>query len=211
MHITDRTRLRRRGGADESRFLTFSCRNRAHLLDGAQRKDHLVRVLRDRVAPTSIELHAWVVMSNHVHLLLTPRATPIDRWLAQLKGGFTTSLVEWPGGAFWQRGGGFDRAIWSVDEFEEKFRYIHLNPVRAGFVDNAEGYRWSSARDWFIAPRASAPRLFERPAELTHAAGPPPRPPPSRRASRMVRATRPTRRARAMSRARRPRSRPPVR
>jgi putative transposase len=106
-------------------------------------------------------------MDNHAHLLLTPRDTPLAPWLATLKRRFVQSLADWRGGRFWLRGGGFDRMIWTVDEFEEKFRYIHLNPVRAGITRDPVRYRWSSAHDWFIRPRDGAPKLAERPAELS--------------------------------------------
>ena len=167
MHLVDRTRLRRFGGTNDSRFLTFSCENREPLLASPSRKDHFVRTLRSSLESTAIELHAWVVMDNHAHLLLTPRGAPLAPWLATLKRRFVQSLSDWRGRRFWLRGGGFDRTIWTVDEFEEKFRYIHLNPVRAGITGDPVRYRWSSAYDWFVRPRTSAPKLAERPAELS--------------------------------------------
>ena len=167
MHLVDRTQLRRRGAPHEARFITFSCDARRRLLSPPQRKDHFVRLLRERVSACAIELHAWVVMSNHVHLLLTPRTARLVPWLGSLKRSYTQSLPGWPGGPFWMKGGGYDRAIWSVEEFEEKFAYIHRNPVSVGLASCATDYRWSSATDWFISRRPSAPRLHERPSELS--------------------------------------------
>ena len=42
----------------------------------------------------------------------------------------------------------FDRAVRTVKEYDEKVEYIHLNPVRAGLVDRAEDWPWSSVRDY---------------------------------------------------------------
>ena len=41
-----------------------------------------------------------------------------------------------------------NRAVRTVQEYYEKVEYIHLNPVRAGLVERAEGWPWSSVRDY---------------------------------------------------------------
>ena len=55
---------------------------------------------------------------------------------------------------FWQRGGGYDRNIWSSKEMEEKVVYIHRNPVKRGLVEQAADWEWSSAR-WYNGARDS--------------------------------------------------------
>jgi putative transposase len=47
---------------------------------------------------------------------------------------------------FWQRGGGYDRNICSVDELYEKINYMHKNPVRRGLVNHPGDWYWSSYR-----------------------------------------------------------------
>jgi len=42
----------------------------------------------------------------------------------------------------------FDRAVRTVKEYHEKVEYIHLNSVRAGLVERAEEWPWSSVRDY---------------------------------------------------------------
>ena len=49
---------------------------------------------------------------------------------------------------FWQRGGGYDRNIFSADEAHEKIQYIHANPVRAGLVESPDKWKWSSFQAW---------------------------------------------------------------
>jgi REP element-mobilizing transposase RayT len=95
-----------------------------------------------------IELHAVVVMPNHVHLLFTPlendQAEPFT--LAQIMKGIKGSsayninrLLE-RRGTLWQDES-FDRIMRSR-EFESKFNYICANPVDAGLCTKPEEYRW---------------------------------------------------------------------
>ena len=49
---------------------------------------------------------------------------------------------------FWQRGGGYDRNLWSPEEIHEKIHYIHANPVRRGLVVRPEDWPWSSVHDY---------------------------------------------------------------
>lgn len=92
------------------------------------------------------DLHAWVIMSNHIHLRVSPKAPPA-RFLQSVKG-YTAReanrLLRRTGQPFWQSES-FDH--WIRDEAESKRvqSYIEQNPVRAGLVNRPELYRWSSA------------------------------------------------------------------
>jgi len=92
------------------------------------------------------ELHAFVVMPNHVHVLVTPNVVA-RRWLGPLKG-FTghqaNQLLGTPGRAFWQDES-YDHLVRSAVEFERIRAYIERNPVTAGLVAADEQFRWSSA------------------------------------------------------------------
>jgi len=91
-------------------------------------------------------LHAYVVMPNHVHMLITQQVAMV-RWLGSLKG-YTACeanrILGCPGRSFWQ-GESFDHMVRSEQEFERIRAYIEENPVRAGLVARAEEYEWSSA------------------------------------------------------------------
>jgi REP element-mobilizing transposase RayT len=93
------------------------------------------------------ELHAFVVMANHVHLLVTPKVVA-TLWLAPLKG-FTAhranEMLGNRGRAFWQDES-YDHLVRSAAEFERIRAYIEGNPVSAGLVAEAEQYPWSSAK-----------------------------------------------------------------
>jgi putative transposase len=91
-------------------------------------------------------LGAFVLMANHVHVLLLPLVPP-SRLLKSLKG-YTAResncLLGRTGQPFWQRES-YDH--WVRDEAEWRCiaGYIENNPVKAGLVARAEDYRWSSA------------------------------------------------------------------
>jgi putative transposase len=91
-------------------------------------------------------LHAWVVMPNHVHLLVTPR-TDVPKLLQKLKGSTArqaNQLLGRTGTAFWQEES-YDHLVRSSLEFGRIENYIVQNPVQAGLVQSAEEYPWSSA------------------------------------------------------------------
>jgi len=92
------------------------------------------------------DLHAWVIMSNHVHMLVSPNVPP-PRFLQSLKG-YTAReanrLLRRSGEPFWQAET-FDHWIRDQEALERVRRYIEENPVRAGLVSHREEYRWSSA------------------------------------------------------------------
>ena len=91
-------------------------------------------------------LHAWVVMPNHVHLLITPQ-TDLPRIMQKLKGSSAlkaNQLLGRTGMTFWQEES-YDRLVRDAVEFRKIENYIVQNPVRAGLAVSAEQYRWSSA------------------------------------------------------------------
>jgi putative transposase len=92
------------------------------------------------------QLHAFVVMPNHVHLLVTPKVMA-SQWLAPLKG-FTAhranQLLGSHGQAFWQDES-YDHLVRSPAEFGRIRAYIEKNPVTAGLVVDTQEFPWSSA------------------------------------------------------------------
>ena len=92
------------------------------------------------------ELHAFVVMANHVHLLVLPRVNP-SRFLQSVKG-YTAReanrLLGRTGQPFWQAES-YDHWVRDDGEWERIKAYVENNPVKAGLVANAEDYPWSSA------------------------------------------------------------------
>jgi putative transposase len=97
-------------------------------------------------APDDYLLHTWVVMPNHVHLLLTPQIDP-SLAFRRLKGAsarVANQLLGLTGQPFWQDES-YDHLIRSEIEFERVENYILQNPVRAGLARSEQAYPWSSA------------------------------------------------------------------
>ncbi len=97
--------------------------------------------------PGQYELHAYVVMANHVHLLFTP-AIPLPRITQGLKGvtaRAANQILHRTGKPFWLDES-YDHWVRSSKEFNRIAAYIENNPVSAGLVSRAEDWPWSSAR-----------------------------------------------------------------
>jgi putative transposase len=135
------------------------------LLGRAAIRDVFVAALMTSKRRHGFEIFAWVVMPEHVHLMVRPReGALLADGLRSVKTSVAKRVVgrwrelEAPvldrittgGGAvrFWQKGGGFDRNVRDQEEFCREVRYIHENPVRRGLVDRCEDWRWSSVRWW---------------------------------------------------------------
>jgi putative transposase len=92
------------------------------------------------------DLHAYVIMSNHVHLLITAHAM-MRRVTAGIKGvsaRHANTILGRTGKPFWQNES-YDHWVRDDLEYQRICRYIESNPVRAGLVAKAEDCRWSSA------------------------------------------------------------------
>ena len=148
--------------------LTFSCYRRLPLLNKDRTRRWLTETLDRARKRCNFELWAYVIMPEHVHLLLYPRPPdydvaailkaikqPVSRqavrflgehaphWLTQLQVTRPSGRVEH---RFWQQGGGYDRNIHREEVARTSIEYIHDNPVRRGLVSCATDWAWSSAR-----------------------------------------------------------------
>jgi putative transposase len=92
------------------------------------------------------QLHAYVVMANHVHVLITPSA-PVGRITGAIKGVSACKcnrILCRSESRFWQPES-YDRWVRDAAEYLRICRYIENNPVTAGLVRRAEDWPWSSA------------------------------------------------------------------
>ena len=96
------------------------------------------------------QLHAYAVMPNHVHVLITQReGHRLGDVVRSWKSYTSRQANKWLGrsGDFWRRDY-FDRYIRDDAHFGAALNYIHENPVKAGLVRDAKDWRWSSAADY---------------------------------------------------------------
>jgi REP element-mobilizing transposase RayT len=94
------------------------------------------------------DLHAWVVMPNHVHAVLHPRADwTLSRILKSWKG-FTARqanrMLKRTGTTFWQVES-YDHLVRDDDDFARCCHYTAMNPVNAGLCREPEDWQWSHA------------------------------------------------------------------
>ncbi|MGB7543769.1 MAG: transposase [Burkholderiales bacterium] len=104
--------------------------------------------LRECAARDCCAVHAYALMSNHVHLLVTPaRPGGATRLMRSAAEGYNRYLAEAYGheGAIWEER--FDGSpVHARRYLFACMRYIETNPMRAGLVREAGAYRWSSFR-----------------------------------------------------------------
>ena len=105
-------------------------------------------------------LHSYVVMPNHVHLLVTPWVKN-SAWLGSLKGytAYRANQILGRRGVFWQDES-YDHLVRDGREFRRIQGYIEYNPVAAGLVSGPEAFPWSSAgrAEARLQPERAAPQ-----------------------------------------------------
>jgi len=158
-------RLHRYYGAGYSHFITTSCYQRRPLLGSTQSRDLFLRVLEQVRRRYRFVVVGYVVMPEHVHLLLSEseRGNP-SVVMQAIKQGFARRMLarararRHPGqmllwstpleqGHTWQARF-YDFVVFSDKKRVEKLRYMHRNPVKRGLVLEPQQWRWSSFRHY---------------------------------------------------------------
>ena len=107
-----------------------------------------LRLLAVFAVESGCSVHAYCLMTNHVHLLLTPhQAGACARLMKELNQRYVQRLNKALGrsGTLWQ--GRFHSSVVATERYALAcYRYIELNPVRAGLAAHARDYYWSSYR-----------------------------------------------------------------
>ena len=155
--------------------LTFSCYRRLKLFAEYGVVESFLSELSAARHRLGFELWAYVVMPEHIHVLLYPGegAATVGQLLQAVKGPFARRIVgQWKqdrhpnlsqirAGAdeyrFWQKGGGYDRNMFTEPAVLSSIDYIHRNPVRRGLVKAGTAYPWSSASAYSDDNRAPIP------------------------------------------------------
>jgi putative transposase len=155
-----------------ARELTFSCYRGYPFLNRERTRLWFLEELESARRRWSFDLWAYVLMPEHVHLLIHPRAElKAGKIAGQIKESvarraiahITANAPHWLPRItvvegerlrrrFWQPGGGYDRNVVEPATVHEMVEYIHANPVRRGLVASAEQWQWSSAR-WYAGIR----------------------------------------------------------
>ncbi len=158
-------RLHRYYDAEYSHFITTSCYQRLPLLGSPENRDLFLRVLEQVRVRYRFVMAGYVVMPEHVHLLLgEPRRGNPSVVMQALKQGFTRRLLSRlraaknpPEPSFWRvplehnqiwQPRFYDFLVFTERKRVEKLRYMHRTPVKRGLVLEPQDWRWSSFRHY---------------------------------------------------------------
>jgi putative transposase len=129
-------------------FITFTCYHRAPLLSTEQARSTFVSVLETVRQWYGFYVVGYVVMPDHVHLLMSePERGTLALSLQIVKQMVSRKLRTGKRKAFWQARY-YDFNVWSETKRVEKLRYLHRNPVRRGLAASPEDWAWSSFRHY---------------------------------------------------------------
>jgi len=146
-----------------SHFITFSCYRRQPFFSNASTYDLFQFCLERMRRPFELLVYGYVVMPEHVHLLLSePEKDNLADAVHFLKLSFTKRLRSQVSaqemganlghaidGSFWQKRY-YDRNVRDHEEFINDLKYIHRNPAKRGLVEKPEDWPWSSYRRYAL-------------------------------------------------------------
>jgi putative transposase len=155
--------LHRRYGLRHPHFITCSCYRRLPLFASARAKNLFVKILAEVRDRHGFALAGYVVMSNHIHLLIGEPAKGTPSTVMQvLKQRVSRHLRRKPRRKrsshqlalpfpqpnnslhqFWQPRF-YDFNVWSQSKFVEKLQYMHMNPIKRKLVTHPKDWPWSS-------------------------------------------------------------------
>jgi len=130
-----------------SYFVTTRCWEGRTIFQVTENAEILVRALFRYCDQSHYSLHEFVVMPNHLHLLLTPSTvTSLEKAVQLIKGGSSHEIHKERENSvkIWQEGF-HDWTIRDARDWQTKVDYIRLNPVRGKLADNPEDWPFSSA------------------------------------------------------------------
>ena len=133
--------------------LTFSCIDRQPLLANDAAARLFIEALAAARSRHHFDIWAYVVMPEHVHLLIWPReqdysVSAILRAVKQPMSFRAKTRGLCRGEHFWLQGGGFDRNLPADAAVHAEIDYMHANPVRRGLCKSPTDWRYSSAGFW---------------------------------------------------------------
>ncbi len=139
--------LKRFQQAQSLHFITFSCFHRLPLLQAPGANQTFERVLEEVRARHRARVYAYVLMPEHIHLLINePPQILLAQFLKAVKQ-VTSRKLRGAREKFWQERY-YDSNIRAEKARSEVIRYIHRNPVQRGLVTKPEDWPWSSYRHY---------------------------------------------------------------
>lgn len=157
-------------------FITYAVVNWIDLFTRNEYKDILLKSWQHCCEQKGLEVYAWVIMTNHVHMIIGSNKNPLEDIVRDMKRHTSVELKkaiqQHPGESrkewmLWmmeqvgkKNSNNASFQLWqqhnqpielrTVEMLQQKMDYIHNNPVTAGIVDKAEEYLYSSVRDYYF-------------------------------------------------------------
>ena len=137
---------------DHTYFVSASTYQKQFLLQSERTARLFIDVLYHYRGEGRFQVHAFVVMPNHFHAILTPApGTTLERAMQLIKGNFSfRAKKELAKNCSWWQPGYFDYRIRDEQDLRERQEYIHQNPVRGRLVERAEDFPFSSANGFEV-------------------------------------------------------------
>jgi putative transposase len=152
--------LRHFDGTGTARFVTITCFRREQYLTATAAKNILLQGLAYLRNQRQIKILGWVLMPEHVHLVLLPHDdVKLGYEIGQMKGWTAREILSQVRhddrvvrrsdghAAVWERRC-YDHNCRTPDNTREKIIYCHNNPVTRGLVSDPSQWRWSSY-NWY--------------------------------------------------------------
>ena len=159
-------------------YLTLTVEGWVDIFTRQRYRDIVIDSLKYCRENKQLHIVGWVIMSNHLHLIVFTEKTDLSdvlrdfkkftahkilesireepesrrEWLMHLFGYFAKTNTTNRKFQFWQSDN-HPIALWSLPVIWQKLDYIHMNPVRAGIVSDPTHYLYSSAGDYFCAKK----------------------------------------------------------
>lgn len=159
---------------DKLYFISFAVINRIDFFIRDEYKQELIKSWQHCMEHKGLQIYGWGIMTSHVHMIIGTNEKKLDEIVGEMKSYTSTrfkilisehpqeSRKEWiiwmirragirnsnnTDWQFWQQ---HNKPIEIKDQemFDKVLQYVHDNPVAAGFVDKAEDWKYSSARDF---------------------------------------------------------------
>jgi len=133
--------LYRLQNAGDLHFITISCHRHSHILKTPEACNTLQRILEETRQKYLFHILGYVLMSNHIHLLVSePEEKDLATAIQVIKQRFSRTR----GDEFVWEPRYHDFNVFTEAKRIEKLRYMHRNPVKAGIVERPEDWPWSS-------------------------------------------------------------------
>ncbi len=126
-------------------FVTICCRNKEPLYEAVERRDLVQQILREASKRTGVELAAYTILPNHMHVIYSAGMVGLPDFIKEFK---SRTAVEFKR-RFSERSPWqfryFDHKLRSEESLRQKCLYVWANPVRRGLVSKPEDYPWSGS------------------------------------------------------------------